>query len=207
MISKFKTEVQAALERTGGIDLLDRLGEVYPSERRHSERVADTSMRAMLNLGGSAEDIVLAGYAGSLHDAGKVDEEIQELLKAPRKLTVPEMIKVRERHTALGASLINALKVSEQDALLRKEAAFTAFFHHHPAEELQKLAVALPVVRIVRIVDQSDAIQDVDRPYHAGNVLSVEETVAHIRDGLVECGAYDQLAGVVLDTVASQPDR
>ncbi len=208
MATEFSAEVQSALERTGGIDLLDQLGEVYPSERAHSERVADMSMHATLKLGESSDNVVLAGFAGSLHDVGKVDERIQGLVKVPRKLTMPERVEVRERHTVLGKSLINALKVSEQDAILQSEAAFTAFFHHYPPERLLKLAAGLPVVRVIQIVDQFDAVQDVDRPYHAGDVLSAEDTISQIRNNLEMVGAHDELAestlGILREASADQ---
>ncbi len=199
MAIDYSAETQDALERTGGIMLLENLAAVYESERNHSSRVGEMSMHVMAQLGADDREIITAGSAGKLHDVGKVDDKIRHMIRAPRKLFPREQLEIAKRHTALGASLISALNVSEEDRPLRWEASMAAFFHHHPPEHLAILRPASRVVRVVQIADRFDAMQDLERPYHTEGVLTAEEAAAEIRRDFDAANVFDSLADVALN--------
>jgi HD-GYP domain-containing protein (c-di-GMP phosphodiesterase class II) len=157
-------------------------------------------MHAMAQLGANDDEIIMAGFAGKLHDVGKVDTAIRHMIRAPRKLFPEEQLEIARRHTALGASLISALNVTEEDGPLRREASMAAFFHHHPPGQLASLDPASRVVRVVQIADRFDAMQDLERPYHAEGVLTAEAAAAEIREDLEAAGVYDSLADVALSS-------
>jgi response regulator RpfG family c-di-GMP phosphodiesterase len=153
----------------------------------------------MERLGATDTEIIMAGFDGVLHDVGKVDVSIRDMIRAPRALFPWEKLTIARRHTALGASLISALNVEREDEALPREASVAAFFHHHPPEQLAGL---YPVgVRIVQIADQFDAMQDSGRPYLTEGVFTADEAAAEIRNDLEAADVYDALASTALDSL------
>lgn len=193
---EFQAELQGALERTGGVRLLDSLGEVSVSDREHCERSGDITMHVVAEMGGHQDRIVEAGYAASLHDVGKVDPKVQELITLARDLEPQEKEKIRQRHTTLGASMIRALEVDAEDVDLRDTASSVALYHHHTPRDFLSL-VAVPrvnTIRMIQIIEQFDAMQDDTRPYHFPEPLSSDEALAAIEALLKERNAHDNLA-------------
>jgi HD-GYP domain-containing protein (c-di-GMP phosphodiesterase class II) len=193
---EYEAELQGALERTGGIELLGSLGEALPYEREHCKRVGSLAMHVVSESGGRPEEVIEAGSAGMLHDIGKIDPRVQALISLDCDLSPEEKEQVNQIHTTLGASMISRLQVSEEDEGLIKVAGLVALYHHHEPRDLLDLAdvPSVSMIRRIQIIDKFDAMQDIGRPYHKGNPLTPEEALSDIELLLRSQMAFDNLA-------------
>ncbi len=202
-LSEYQAELQMTLERTGGAVLLDKLDEVSKSDREHSERVGWYAMHVVQAEGGSRKSIISAGVDGSLHDIGKMHPEVQRIISLPRDLTPEERAESNRLHTQLGASMIRALDVDEDERWIIEEAASVAFYHHHTPRQLARLIIPTSMIRRIQIVDRFDALQDEGRPYRTG--VSSEAALRDIEALLRDQHAFDGLAASTLEKLKTAP--
>jgi response regulator RpfG family c-di-GMP phosphodiesterase len=195
---ELRATLAGALERTGAEDLLAELGAVSPSDREHGERVGQTAMGLTMNMYGQGAMALTAGFAGTLHDVGKVDAEVQSMISPAGRLTPEEKDRVNRIHTTLGASMILHLESQEQDADLIEEAATAALYHHLSPRELADRPETTVVTRLVQIADYFDAMQDTGRAYHYGKAMSQREAIESIRYKLNRDGAMDNVARLAM---------
>lgn len=195
---ELRTALAGALERTGAANLLDELGAVSQSDMEHCERVGQTAMSLVMHMYGRDGLAVTAGFAGTLHDVGKTDAEVQAIISPARRLTPEEKDRINRIHTTLGASMILGLETQEQDAGLINAAAAAALYHHLSPRELADQPEATVVSRVVQIADYFDAMQDVGRAYHYGKAMSSREAIESIRFKLNREGALDSVTRVAL---------
>ncbi|HEX5744117.1 MAG TPA: HD domain-containing protein [Candidatus Saccharimonadales bacterium] len=187
-----------ALERTGAADLLDMLGEISLSDRRHCERVGQMTMFVAAQAGCQPDTAIRAGFAGSMHDVGKVDPSVQELITSAAPLTAVERIQVNYRHTSYGALLISAIGFEGEDGESVREAVKAARYHHHPARDLITLPEPTPITRMVQVADRFDAMQDGSRPYR-DEPMTALRAAALIEEDLRGAGAWDRVTGTTLE--------
>ncbi|HEX5798058.1 MAG TPA: HD domain-containing protein [Candidatus Saccharimonadales bacterium] len=204
---EYREELQGRLERTGGAVLLDSLGEALPYEKEHCGRVGELAMHVVEETGGRPERILEAGFAGSLHDVGKIDPRVRFLVALVRDLRPEESQEVNTIHTTLGAAKIKGLEVDEEDNNLIEAAVRAAYFHHHKPRDFLNLSGVpdVSMIRVIQIVDKFDAMQDGDRPYHRGNPLSPEEALSDIEALLRDQMAFDNLAESTVGVLRAIP--
>ncbi len=195
---ELRAELALALERTGGADLLDELSAVSQSDREHCERVGQTAMGLIAHMYGQDGLAIAAGFAGTLHDVGKIDAEVQAIISPAERLTHEEKDRVNQIHTTLGASMILRLRPQEQDAGLIDAAAKAALYHHLSPRELANHPESTAVTRVVQIADYFDAMQDTGRAYHYGRTMSSREAIESIRFKLNRDGAMDSVTRLAL---------
>lgn len=196
--SELRAELDERLERTGGMDLLALLGEVSPTDRAHCERVGQTAMALVSKIYNQKILALQAGFAGSLHDVGKINPRVQAIVAPAKPLTPEQRAEVRDIHTRLGTSLIRRLEPAPEDVGLVNEAVIAAYYHHFSPRELIDLPDPTDVTRIVQIADQFDAMQDSARTYHYGRAMSPKEAAVSIRYNLNRANAMDGLSRLVL---------
>jgi HD-GYP domain-containing protein (c-di-GMP phosphodiesterase class II) len=105
-----------SLERSQALNAIRALARAVdardPSTRRHSERVADLSVRIAAELGWSAERQGMLHEAALVHDVGKIGVADAVLFKASR-LTDAEIAHIQE-HSTLGAQIVADVLAAEQ---------------------------------------------------------------------------------------------
>lgn len=128
--------------------------------RKHSTRVAKYAQMIAEEMGCTEEELDIIGFAGSLHDIGKIGIRDDILLK-PGRLTDAEYEKIKE-HPVIGADIISKLGLWDREMKIIR--------HHHErfdgkgypdglkGEEIPKLA------RILSVADSFDAMAS-DRAY------------------------------------------
>lgn len=198
-------ELIEALERTGGAALLDRLAGVSKTDEQHCERVGHLTFHAILMMSGDEDLARRGGFAGALHDVGKANPFVQRFITMPRKLSEAEKAAVNRTHTRFGASLIQGLSVERRDEGMKAEAVMAAFYHHSSPRMLQDIGISTngltPLIRVVQVADQFDALQDGARAYHGDTPLSKAEATDVISSSFEAVGAFDSVAAFALDVL------
>lgn len=130
----------------------------------HSVAVCALMVALARQLGLSSEEVSAAGFAGLLHDLGKVDVPL-EILNKPGRLTEAEFALVRQ-HPAHGARRLMEAGVDHQEAI-------DVSLHHHEKldgtgypKQLSGDQISL-MARMGAVCDVYDAITS-NRPYKAG---------------------------------------
>ncbi len=131
-----------------------------PYTRGHSERVTYYSVKIAQGLGFPDDFIERIKLAAVLHDIGKIGVR-GAVLNKPGKLTLEERKEI-EKHTILGAKVLNEVEVMKDIAILVK--------HHHEhwngrgyPDGLKGEEIPMES-RIISIADAFDAMTS-DRPY------------------------------------------
>jgi diguanylate cyclase (GGDEF)-like protein/putative nucleotidyltransferase with HDIG domain len=105
-----------SLERSQALNAIRALARAVdardPSTRRHSERVADLSVRIAAEMGWPADRQALLREAALVHDVGKIGVSDAVLFKASR-LTDAEIAHIQE-HSTLGAQIVADVLTPEQ---------------------------------------------------------------------------------------------
>ena len=148
----------------GALISLARLKTTDDYSYMHSVAVCALMVALGRQLGMSDEEARAAGFAGLLHDIGKMDVPL-EVLNKPGRLTDPEFAVVR-RHPVDGHARLVAAGITD-------EAALDVCLHHHEKldgtgypEALAGEQISL-LARMGAICDIYDAITS-NRPYKAG---------------------------------------
>lgn len=181
-------EVRSALEATGGDGLLNRLAEASPHTRRHSEAVSSLAMRLGTLLVPDAPKVaILLGFTGVLHDVGKVNPEIIDLIEAARPLSAHERLKAKEVHTEEGGRMIEGLAAQNGHDELIASASYVARHHHsRPGALLDGVyggrSMEIMITSAIHVIDQFEAVQAGDRPYRRNLVQSPEEAANWVTD-------------------------
>jgi putative nucleotidyltransferase with HDIG domain len=158
-------EITDSVTRNGGALIsLARLKSADDYTYLHSVAVCALMVALARQLGLSEEQTRAAGFAGLLHDVGKVDIPL-EILNKPGKLTDEEFAIVRE-HPRRGWQRL-------REAGINHEAALDVCLHHHERmdgkgypDRLAGEAITL-LSRMGAVCDVYDAITS-NRPYKAG---------------------------------------
>jgi HD-GYP domain-containing protein (c-di-GMP phosphodiesterase class II) len=110
-----------SLERSQALNAIRALARAVdardPSTRRHSERVAELSVRIAAELGWSPERQSMLREAALVHDVGKIGVADAVLFKASR-LTDAEIAHIQE-HSTLGAQIVADVLGAEQVTWVR----------------------------------------------------------------------------------------
>jgi putative two-component system response regulator len=185
---------RVALREREGMLALARGAEAKDSDTGdHVVRVQVLSERLALEAGLGARLAAGVGFAGLLHDVGKLHVADRILLK-PGPLTDEEWATMR-MHTIWGADILDA---GDAYALARR----IARWHHENIDGtgypdgLRGAAIPLEA-RIVRIADAFDAMTH-DRPYQVAR--SVERALEELRRGAgrqFDPGLVDLLVGLL----------
>jgi putative nucleotidyltransferase with HDIG domain len=173
----------------------------------HSVNVGVLSIAMGRRLGTSVQELNNLGFAGLLHDVGKMKVP-EGILNKPGKLTDAEF-EVMKTHPALGYDYLRAEKGINQDILF-------AVKHHHEKADGGGYPAGLTdkeiprFAKIIAIADVYDAITS-ERVYHKGMVpsdalkLIFSWSGKHFNDSLVKffisiMGIYPAGTLVLLDT-------
>ena len=143
--------------------------------RKHSTRVAKFAQRTARQMGCTEEELDIIGFAGSLHDIGKIGIRDDILLK-PGRLTDEEYEKIKE-HPVIGADIISKMGLWDREMEIIR--------HHHErfdgkgypdglkGEQIPKLA------RILCVADSYDAMAS-DRAYR--EKMEIAEVIGIIKE-------------------------
>lgn len=141
--------------------------------RGHIDRVCDYAISIGKALGVSAEQIELLGYAGILHDLGKINVP-EEILNKRGKLTASEFEIIR-KHPEYGAKLVENTYYEALASIIHQ--------HHEQIDgsgypDGLKGEEILLEARIIAVADAYDAMTT-DRPYRKG--MSKEEAIEEMK--------------------------
>lgn len=193
-----ETAARVAERERDGMVALARGAEAKDTDTGdHIRRVQSTAEQLALAAGLGTEAASAIGWAGMLHDVGKLHVPDRILLK-PSPLSKAEW-EVMRQHTVWGERI---LADGEGFALARQ----IARWHHENFDGSgypdQIAGSAIPLeVRIVRLADAFDAMTH-DRPYRGA--LLIEDALAELARGAGR--AFDpELARVFVEIVRRQP--
>jgi len=141
--------------------------------RGHSERVAELVMALAREIGLSGEETRFLGYAGFLHDIGKIEID-RRVLNREGSLSDEEW-NIIKQHPLYGATMIEPLpRLKDLVPVIR---------HHHERfdgrgypDGLKGFAIPLGA-RMMALADSYDAMRS-NRPYR--RAMSVEEALAEV---------------------------
>lgn len=145
-----------------------------PYTRDHSQRVTDYSVELGRYVGLEGDQLEMLGFAGILHDIGKIGVR-DEILTKNGRLTDDEYRQIKH-HPAIGVKIVEPLGLVEEERSIIR--------HHHERYDGRGYPDGLagediPLLsRIVCITDAFDAMTTT-RSYR--NALSVESAVAEIK--------------------------
>lgn len=142
--------------------------------RGHSERVAELVMALAREIGLSEEETRVLGYAGFLHDIGKIEID-RRVLNKEGPLTDEEWNTIKQ-HPLYGATIVEPLpRLKDLVPVIR---------HHHERfdgrgypDGLKGFAIPLGA-RIMALADSYDAMRS-NRPYR--QAMTVEEALAEVK--------------------------
>ncbi|PLS80573.1 hypothetical protein CYG49_04875 [Candidatus Saccharibacteria bacterium] len=174
------------MERTGSNALL---GEFEAYERKkyglspqvqHTRRVGAVGLLTGIRLGLPSHLAFRIAYAGTTHDMGKRDPEINNVVNSHRKFTRddPER-EIINQHSSVGADILTTYlhADNEFDITCNTDAIFAAAYHHATSETLQELLETAPdqetrerveITRLTQVLDVYDALTDPLRSYRNG---------------------------------------
>jgi HD-GYP domain-containing protein (c-di-GMP phosphodiesterase class II) len=165
-----------ALARTNGTRLESDLRRASPHTYRHSKRVEILALRmgcAIPHVPGST--VLKLGFSARLHDIGKIDPAILELVESDRILGEAEKQQINEVHTRQGSAMINGLVAGNEYEALVGTAAYVALHHHDDITALtppgEPRSEEAEINGLIQAVDIFEAVQAVDRPYRQGQPL------------------------------------
>ncbi len=145
------------------------------------------------------EEISLIGIASALHDIGKISIP-SAILNKPGRLT-PEEFAVMKTHSAIGASMLEALPIYKDEPLVKT--AYKICRWHHERYDGRGYPDGLkgdeiPIEsQVVALADVYDALTS-ERVYK--KAIPHDEAVRMIKNG--ECGTFNPVLIKVLDKVA-----
>lgn len=147
------------------------------------------------------EEISLIGIASALHDIGKISIPT-EILNKPGRLT-PEEFAVMKTHSAIGASMLEALPIYKDEPLVKT--AYRICRWHHERYDGRGYPDGLtgdqiPIeAQVVALADVYDALTS-ERVYK--KAIPHKDALTMIKNG--ECGKFNPLLIKVLDKVADE---
>lgn len=157
--------------------LLATIREKDPAIHSHLMRVGLMAGLIAWRMGMTMEYAERAAWGARIHDIGKREDAILEVVNKQGKLT-PEERLIMERHTTAGAEIVEA--DLGLDILSRRVGARVARSHHETLDgtgyprKLKDDEIALDA-RIVSVADFFDALME-NRPYRKG--LTLEQALA-----------------------------
>ncbi len=190
----YEKEKQSALM----IDILSHIVEFRNGESGqhvlHIRTLTELMLRHLLQMSDkyfiSKSDISMISTAAALHDIGKIAIPA-EILNKPGRLT-PEEFAVMKTHSEIGASMLEALPVHQNESLVRK--AYEICRWHHERYDGKGYPDGLkgdeiPIsAQIVALADVYDALTS-ERVYK--KAIPHEKAVEMILDG--QCGQFNPL--------------
>jgi diguanylate cyclase (GGDEF)-like protein/putative nucleotidyltransferase with HDIG domain len=172
---------QQLMQRTGGeapslLDTITTLAYTIeakdPYTKGHSQRVSRLAAQIARQMGLSESDIEEIGLAGILHDIGKIGVP-ESVLNKPTLLT-PEEYEIMKSHAALGAKILEPLKLKVIERIVR---------HHNESfdgkgypDNLKGEQIPLGA-RIITVADAFDAMVSL-RSYRKAR--TVEEALSEL---------------------------
>lgn len=169
----------------------------------HAENVRVITETILSNIGAisfkykpTPADIQNVGIASMLHDVG-MHFINRELLKKKTDEAITEM----QKHTVLGAEMLEKLQGKEENVLLRRAAEICRYHHErwdgkgYP-EGLKGDHIPI-TAQVVAVADTYDKL--VNKRLNR-NAVSHEEAIAKIMNG--ECGAFNPVLMIVLKSIA-----
>ncbi len=149
-----------------------------PYLKGHSARVSMYSAELAGVMGMPANDVVMVGRAGMLHDLGKL-VVLDSILRKPRQLTEEEFELIRS-HPVVGDKILKPLRFLACEA--------KAVRHHHERYDGKGYPDGVKgddiplIARVVTVADSFDAMTS-DRPYRARRPLeaALEEILKNVR--------------------------
>lgn len=154
----------SALKNTSALMRIARLKQTDNYTYMHSVAVCGFMVALSNQLGMTKEEQQMAGYAGLMHDIGKICIPL-EILNKPGKLTQEEFLIVKN-HPVEGHELLTGAKINDEIAL-------DVCLHHHERTDGTGYPKALSnkemnlFIKMGAICDVYDAITS-DRPYKKG---------------------------------------
>ena len=157
--------------------------------KKITEMLLRELMKQKKDLSVSAEEIALICNAATLHDVGKISIS-NEILNKSSRLT-DEEYDVMKKHSEIGADMLRALPIQQEEPLLRY--AYEICRWHHERYDgkgypdgLRGEEIPL-AAQVVALADVYDALT-ADRCYRRG--FSHEKAMTMILNG--ECGAFSE---------------
>jgi HD-GYP domain-containing protein (c-di-GMP phosphodiesterase class II) len=157
--------------------VLQQMADKAPEIHSHLMRVGIMAGLVALQMGYPMEEAKRIGWGARLHDAGKLDDSVLELVKKQAKLTDEER-KVVQKHPELGAGILEAQKDLNPEV---QWTAMTVALRHHEKIDGTGYPMGLkgnriPVeARITSVVDYLDALLE-NRPYR--KAMTIPEALA-----------------------------
>ncbi len=155
-------QVLQGVESLGATQYLSYLEEVSPESYRHSLAVGSLVLSACNEYKINSKSAYSAGVAAVLHDIGKAEPNIVDLVNSDQILSDEER-KVVAGHTFHGQVLLcNIFKQAKRAGLkdLLIQAEYTAGYHHTPINE-----VTDDITALVTLADRTEATSGVKRSY------------------------------------------
>lgn len=187
------------------INLLTNLVEYGNADKGfHAENVRAVTETILANIGAvsfkykpTSADIQNVGIASMLHDIG-----MYVVNKDAFKANTDEAIAEMQRHTVLGAEILDKLQGKNENVLLRRASEICRYHHErwdgkgYP-EGLKGDSIPI-AAQVVAVADTYDKLVNKKINRHA---VTHDEAVAKIMNG--ECGAFNPVLMIVLKSVAS----